>query len=101
MRSDFVLWHASIAIEAATLLDAQENLRADATKLASFLRQHGLNDFSMSPPQIQELLAKRHHKEDDTTENFGNYPSTNPRRAYRHSLPARTKPGRPSRAVIR
>ncbi|HVU18417.1 MAG TPA: SIMPL domain-containing protein [Candidatus Didemnitutus sp.] len=69
VHSDLVLWRASVAVEAPTLLDAQENLRSDAARLGEFLHAHGFNDYNFAPPQIQELLAKRHHKEDDTTEN--------------------------------
>jgi hypothetical protein len=70
VHSDLVLWHASISVEAPTLLEAQESLHADAAKLAAFLLRHDCNDYSLAPPQIQEQLAKRHHKEDDTTENI-------------------------------
>lgn len=68
VQSDLVLWHASITVQAPTLLAAQESLRADASRLGVFLHSHGFDDYRFAPPQIQELLARRHHKEDDTTE---------------------------------
>jgi hypothetical protein len=70
VRSDLVVWRANFSVDAPTLLEAQRKLRADYDKVAAFLQLHGCADFTSSPPQIQELLAKQHNKTEDTTTNI-------------------------------
>jgi hypothetical protein len=69
VHSDLAVWRANFSVDAPTLLEAQEKLHADSSKVAAFLQLHGATDFTLSPPQIQELTARQHNKFDDTTVN--------------------------------
>lgn len=69
IRSDLVVWRASFSVEAPTLLEAQQRLRADHAKVAAFFAQRGYAGFTASPVQIHELVAKRRREEDDTVTN--------------------------------
>ena len=42
VRSDLVVWRANFSVDAPTLLEAQQKLQADLTKVAVFLQAHGL-----------------------------------------------------------
>jgi hypothetical protein len=65
VRSDLVVWRANYFVDAPTLLDAQLKLQADFAKISTFLKAHGLADFSARPVQIHEMTAKRRNSEDD------------------------------------
>lgn len=67
VRADLAIWRASYSVDAPTLLEAQQQLRTDAGKVAAFLQLRGLQ-FATDPTQISELTAKRHHAEDNTVE---------------------------------
>jgi hypothetical protein len=69
IRSDLVIWRASFSVEAPTLLEAQQKLRADHAKVAAFFKARGFEDFLTSPVQIRELVAKQRNEEDDTVTN--------------------------------
>lgn len=69
IRSDLVIWRASFSVEAPTLIEAQQKLRADYAKVASFFKTRGFEGFIASPVQIRELVAKQRHEEDDTVTN--------------------------------
>ena len=67
VRADLVIWRASYSVDAATLLEAQQQLRTDAAKVATFMRLRNLS-FATSPAQIDELTAKKRNDADKTTE---------------------------------
>jgi hypothetical protein len=69
IRSDLVIWRASFSVEAPTLVEAQEKLRADHAKVAAFFKAHGFENFLTAPVQICELVAKQRDAEDDTVSN--------------------------------
>jgi len=69
IRSDLVIWRASFSVEAPTLIEAQQKLRADYAKVAAFFKTRGFEDFIASPVQIRELIAKQRSEEDDTVSN--------------------------------
>jgi uncharacterized protein len=69
IRSDLVIWRASFSVEAPTLIEAQQKLRADYEKVATFLKTRGFEGFVTSPVQIRELVAKQRSAEDDTVSN--------------------------------
>jgi len=69
IRSDLVIWRASFSAEAPTLIEAQQKLRADYAKVASFFKTRGFEGFIASPVQIRELVAKQRNEEDDTVTN--------------------------------
>ena len=85
IRSDLVVWHASFSVEAPTLLEAQQKLRADYAKVAAFFSLRGITGFTASPVQIRELTARQRNEEDDTV--------TNVRVGYRltHALEVRSE----------
>jgi len=59
VRSDLVIWNASFTADAPTLLEAQQRLQADLTKVTEFLRQHNVTEFAAEPVVIRELTTKR------------------------------------------
>lgn len=66
VRSDLVVWRASYSVEAPTLIDAQQKLRGDTTKVAAFFSTRGITNFAASPVQITELTARQRNEDDDT-----------------------------------
>jgi hypothetical protein len=69
VRSDLVVWRASFSVDAPTLLEAQQKLRADHAKVAAFFSTRGIEGFAASPVQIREITARRRHEDEDTTAN--------------------------------
>jgi hypothetical protein len=67
VRSDLVIWRASYAVEAPSLLEAQQRLQADHDKIAAFFSRRGISGFTASPIEITELTAKRRQPDDDST----------------------------------
>lgn len=57
VQSDLVIWRGSFCAEAATLLDAQRKLKADAEKVQGFLRASGSTNEIFTPIGIQEVQA--------------------------------------------
>ncbi len=66
VRSDLVVWRSSFSAEAPTLIEAQQKLRADHTKVAAFFTNRGIGGFTASPVQIAELTARQRNEDDDT-----------------------------------
>lgn len=66
VRSDLVVWRSSFSAEAPTLIEAQQKLRADHTKVAAFFTNRGIEGFTASPVQITELTARQRNEDDDT-----------------------------------
>jgi uncharacterized protein len=67
VRSDLVVWRASFSVDAPTLLEAQEKLRADLAKVTAFLSARGLPGFATSAVNIREITARQRNEADDTT----------------------------------
>ena len=65
VRSDLVIWRASFSADAATLLEAQQKLREDHTKVVTFFTQRGIDSFAVSPVQIREITARQRHDDDN------------------------------------
>jgi hypothetical protein len=55
IRSDLVIWKGSFTTQAATLLEAQRNLKSDADKVAGFLRTRGATNILFTPITIEEV----------------------------------------------
>jgi len=70
VRSDLVVWKASFSVEAPTLIEAQEKLRADHAKVAAFFAARGIAGFSASPVEIRELVGRQRNAENDTVTDF-------------------------------
>ncbi len=66
VRSDLVVWRSSFSVEAPTLIEAQQKLRADHTKVATFFTSRGIEGFTASPVQITEITARQRNEDDDT-----------------------------------
>lgn len=66
IRSDLVIWHATYSVEAPSLLEAQQKLKADDAKVAAFFTAHNIPGFVAMPVQIRELTAKQRNADDDT-----------------------------------
>ncbi|MDI1320585.1 MAG: SIMPL domain-containing protein, partial [bacterium] len=69
VRADLVVWRAVFSVDAPTLLEAQQKLRADHAKVAAFFSTHGIEGFAASPVQINEITARRKHDDDDAVTN--------------------------------
>jgi hypothetical protein len=67
VRSDLVVWRANFSVDAPTLLEAQQKLRADHAKVAAFFSTRGIEGFAASPVQIREITARQRNGEEDTT----------------------------------
>lgn len=65
VRSDLVVWHSSFSVEAPTLVEAQEKLRADHAKVAAFFARRGIEGFSASPVMVKELYARQRDEDDN------------------------------------
>jgi hypothetical protein len=57
VTSDLVIWHGSFAAEAATLLEAQRQLKDDRAKVGRFLNDHGVTNFTFAAIGIEEISA--------------------------------------------
>jgi uncharacterized protein len=57
VKSDLVVWKGSFTTEAPTLLDAQHNLKANATKVRQFLDESGVTNIVFKPIAIEEIQA--------------------------------------------
>jgi uncharacterized protein len=57
VKSDLVVWKGSFMTEAPTLLEAQHKLKADANKVAAFLRAGGVTNVTFAPIAIEEIQA--------------------------------------------
>lgn len=66
VRSDLVVWRANFSVEAPTLIEAQQKLRADHAKVAAFFATRGFDNFAASPVQITELTARQRNDDGDT-----------------------------------
>lgn len=69
VRSDLVVWRASFSVDAPTLLEAQQKLRADHDKVAAFFSSRNIEGFVASAVQIREITARQRNEDDDTTAN--------------------------------
>jgi hypothetical protein len=58
VMSDLVIWHAAFSVEAITLDDAHQRLKADLGKVKAFLDNKGITNYSVSSIGIQQLKSK-------------------------------------------
>ena len=66
VRSDLVVWRSSFSVDAPSLIEAKQKLRADHAKVAAFFSGRGIEGFTASPVQITELTARQRDAADDT-----------------------------------
>lgn len=59
VRSDLVIWRGSFTTQAETLLAAQQQLKADAGKVAEFLQGRSITNFTFAPIAIEEMSATK------------------------------------------
>lgn len=71
VRSDLVVWRASFSTEAATLLEAQQKLKADHALVAAFMEKHGLTGAGYSPVQIRDVTARQEENGETVTRRVG------------------------------
>lgn len=65
VRSDLVVWRASFAVDDATLLGAHEKFKTHDASVRTFLREHGVTEYSVHPLQIQEITKRSQNDIDD------------------------------------
>jgi uncharacterized protein len=66
VRSDLAIWRSQFSVEDASLVAANEKLKADLVKCEAFLRRNRITDYAFQPVQIREITA-RNKDEDGTT----------------------------------
>jgi hypothetical protein len=66
VRSDLVVWRSSFSVDAPTLFEAQQKLRADHAKVSAFFSMRGITNFAASPVQIREITARQRNDDEDT-----------------------------------
>ncbi len=62
VRADLVIWRANVAVEAATLLEAQEKLSTDRTRIEQWLASKEVKDLSSLPVQIKDITVQRYEE---------------------------------------
>ena len=62
VRADLVIWRAGFAVEAPTLLEAQQKLSADRARIDSWLAAHGVKDVGVEPVQIKDINVQRYEQ---------------------------------------
>ena len=55
VRADLVIWRASFAVEAPTLLEAQQKLTGDRTRIEAWLAGKDVKEVSSLPVQIKDI----------------------------------------------
>lgn len=55
VRADLVVWRGVFTTQAASLLEAQKNLKQDADKVQQFVTVHSLTNVSFTPIAIEEV----------------------------------------------
>lgn len=76
VRSDLAVWRASFSTEAATLLEAQRQLRDNLAAVEAWLTAKDMKDYRAQPVQIRELIAQQSRKskgEETTSERRTGY----------------------------
>ena len=61
-----MIWRARFAVQADTLVAAQERLKEDRTKVEAWLQSHAIKDYQLRPVQIGDIRS-RGSRDDDTT----------------------------------
>jgi uncharacterized protein len=65
IESDLVVWRGGFTVEAASLLAAQDGLKAQADKVGRFLAAAGVTNYTFKPVEIDELSATVTVRDDD------------------------------------
>jgi len=55
VQSDLAIWRGSFTTQAATLLEAQQNLKRDAARVGEFLRARAVTNLVFTPIEIEEV----------------------------------------------
>lgn len=74
VKSDLIVWDSVLQAEQKTLPEAHAKFEHDFALVASFLRDHGYPDYSVSPVRIQEIYrgpAKPEYETDTAREIVG------------------------------
>jgi hypothetical protein len=71
VTSDLAIWRARFAVQADTLMEAQQRLKEDRAKVESWLRLHGVQDYQLTAVQIGEVRSRGKRDEDETTKLLG------------------------------
>ncbi len=59
VRADLVIWRAIFAVEAPTLLEAQQNLKTDRARIEAWLASKDVKDVTSLPVQIKDINVQR------------------------------------------
>ena len=71
VTSDLVIWRMRFAVQAETLMEAQQRLKDDRAKVETWLRARGIPDYRLSSVQISEVRGRGNRDDDTTTRLLG------------------------------
>ena len=57
VKSDLIIWQGDFSVEAGTLLEAQQSLKADSMKVRQFLNNDGITNLTFTPIAIDEIQS--------------------------------------------
>jgi hypothetical protein len=71
VTSDLVIWRAHFAVQADTLIDAEQRLKEDRAKVEGWLRLNGQRDYQLRPVQISEVRSRPERDDEAITKLLG------------------------------
>jgi hypothetical protein len=71
VTSDLVIWRAHFAVQADTLMTAQQRLKEDRVKVEAWLRSHAIQDYQLRPVQIADIRSRGNRDDETTTKLIG------------------------------
>ncbi|MDB6027327.1 MAG: hypothetical protein JWM68_3550 [Verrucomicrobiales bacterium] len=71
VKSDMIVWRGMFSVEGSTLLDAQRQLKADLTKVETFLHAKGITNYTVDPIAIQEMKARGKREDEPSDKTVG------------------------------
>ncbi len=71
VRSDLAIWRASFSTEAATLLEAQQKLKADLAKVEAFLKAKNVGPYFLAPVRIKDITGRSEDYGDSVARRVG------------------------------
>lgn len=71
VRSDLALWRASFSTEAATLLDAHQQLKSDSAKVEAFLHAASQNNYILKPVQVSPVVERTKTEDGEVARRIG------------------------------
>lgn len=71
VRSDLAIWHSQFSVQDASLLAANQKLKADLAKCLGFLRENHVDEYAFEPVEIHEITARSKEEDGVVTRRVG------------------------------